>query len=159
MAKYRISFLAGLATGYVLGARAGRERYEQIMKAARTVTEHPAVQQAAGAVQAQATGLASAAGARISDEVRDKAPQFARSAKSATARVTERVPGLRGRDSAPDDSAAEGGAAEGSAAEGGAAADDEAGRHGNGHRTAGGGPAGGGSPRAAGRRDGTIPGS
>ncbi len=100
MAKYRISFLTGLATGFVLGARAGRERYEQIKKAARNVAEHPAVQQAAGAVQAQATGLASAAGSRISDEVRDKAPQLARSARSATARVTERVPGLRGKDGA-----------------------------------------------------------
>ena len=140
MAKYRISFITGLATGFVLGARAGRERYEQIKKAARTVAEHPAVQQAAGAVQAQATGLAAAAGSRISDGVRDKAPQLARSARSASAKVAERVPGLHGKD---DD-----------------AADDEAGHRGNGHRPAGNGsaPAGHGTMGAMSRGDGTAPG-
>lgn len=74
MGKFRFSFIAGLATGYVLGARAGRERYEQIMKTARTFAENPTVQQAAGAVQAQATGLASTAGTKISDSVREKVP-------------------------------------------------------------------------------------
>jgi hypothetical protein len=69
MGKMRFSFLAGLATGYVLGTRAGRERYEQIMRAARTLAENPTVQQAAGAVQAQATGLASQAGSKITDRV------------------------------------------------------------------------------------------
>ena len=69
MGMYRFSFVAGLATGYVLGARAGRERYEQIMKAARTVAENPSVQQAAGAAQAQVTGLATAAGTKISDRI------------------------------------------------------------------------------------------
>jgi hypothetical protein len=69
MGKMRFSFLVGLATGYVLGTRAGRERYEQIMKAARALAENPTVQQAAGAVQAQATGLASQAGSKITDRV------------------------------------------------------------------------------------------
>jgi hypothetical protein len=74
MGKYRFSFVVGLAAGYVLGARAGRERYEQIMKAARSFAENPTVQQAAGAVQAQATGLASTAGTKISDGVRERVP-------------------------------------------------------------------------------------
>ena len=30
--RYRAMFLAGLAVGFVLGARAGRERYEQIVE-------------------------------------------------------------------------------------------------------------------------------
>jgi hypothetical protein len=94
MAKYRISFLAGLAAGYVLGARAGRERYDQLVKAAKTVTEHPAVQSAAGTVQAQATGLATAAGTKISGEVRGRVPQLAKTAKD---KVSERVPGRHGR--------------------------------------------------------------
>lgn len=96
MAKYRISFLTGLATGFVLGARAGRERYEQIVKAARAVAEHPAVQQAAGAVQAQAAGLATTAGSRISGEVKDRVPQLAKTARTATAKAADHVPGLRG---------------------------------------------------------------
>jgi hypothetical protein len=56
MRMHRFTFGLGLATGYVLGARAGRGRYEQISKLARTVADSPAVQQAASAVQAQATG-------------------------------------------------------------------------------------------------------
>jgi len=46
-------FLLGLAVGYVLGAKAGRERYEQIMRAYHTVLEHPAVQSAAGVARAR----------------------------------------------------------------------------------------------------------
>ena len=38
-----IRFAAGLAVGYVLGSRAGRERYEQIVAAARKAQDHPAV--------------------------------------------------------------------------------------------------------------------
>ncbi|RSM65317.1 hypothetical protein DMH04_49510 [Kibdelosporangium aridum] len=41
-------FLAGVAVGYVLGAKAGRERYDQIMRAYHSLLEHPAVQSAAG---------------------------------------------------------------------------------------------------------------
>lgn len=37
-----IGFVAVLATGYVLGTKAGRERYEQIVGAARAVASHPA---------------------------------------------------------------------------------------------------------------------
>ncbi|MHA6757368.1 YtxH domain-containing protein [Streptacidiphilus sp. PAMC 29251] len=41
------TFLTGLALGYVLGTRAGRERYEQIRKASHMITQTPAVQSAA----------------------------------------------------------------------------------------------------------------
>jgi hypothetical protein len=95
MGKYRISFLAGLATGFVIGARAGRERYDQLVKAAKTVAEHPAVQQAAGTVQAQAAGLAATAGTKISDEVRNRVPQLAKTAKD---KVGEHTPGRRSHD-------------------------------------------------------------
>ena len=33
--RYRITFATGLAIGYVLGARAGRARYEQLARVAR----------------------------------------------------------------------------------------------------------------------------
>jgi hypothetical protein len=46
-------FLFGLAVGYVLGARAGRGRYDQIMRAYHAVVEHPAVQSAAGVARAK----------------------------------------------------------------------------------------------------------
>jgi hypothetical protein len=39
-------FATGLAVGYVLGSRAGRDKYEQIVAAARKAQNHPAVTQA-----------------------------------------------------------------------------------------------------------------
>ncbi|ASR35206.1 hypothetical protein BAY61_09635 [Prauserella marina] len=47
------TFLLGAAVGYVLGARAGRARYEQIVRTYRKVADHPAVQGAAGVVRAK----------------------------------------------------------------------------------------------------------
>jgi hypothetical protein len=50
-------FASGLAIGYVLGSKAGRERYDQIVAAARKFWESPTVQEAAGVVQEQANKL------------------------------------------------------------------------------------------------------
>ncbi len=41
--RYRLTFIAGVALGYVLGTRAGRERYEQLKKSARQFAQNPAV--------------------------------------------------------------------------------------------------------------------
>ena len=87
MKPYRISFITGLAVGFVLGARAGRERYEQLKRATRRVTDSPAAQQAAGAVQAQAANLAKATRQKVADGLPDK--------------VTNYVPGLRQPNGAP----------------------------------------------------------
>ena len=51
----KILFVVGLGVGYVLGTRAGRERYEQIRKAAENVWNTPAVQQGVGTVKDFAT--------------------------------------------------------------------------------------------------------
>ena len=40
-----LKLLAGLAAGYVLGARAGRERYERIAEATRRLAERPEVRE------------------------------------------------------------------------------------------------------------------
>ncbi|SCE86956.1 hypothetical protein GA0074695_1748 [Micromonospora viridifaciens] len=53
----KIMFLGGLAAGFVLGARAGREKYEELMVRGRKVLDHPTVQEAAGVAQAQANRL------------------------------------------------------------------------------------------------------
>ena len=37
-----IGYVAVLAAGYVLGTKAGRERYEQLVETYRTITGHPA---------------------------------------------------------------------------------------------------------------------
>ncbi|MGD8168668.1 YtxH domain-containing protein [Herbiconiux sp. P16] len=47
----KIIFVVGLATGYVLGTRAGRERYEQIKAGAEKVWNTPTVQSGVQKVQ------------------------------------------------------------------------------------------------------------
>jgi hypothetical protein len=56
-------FLMGAAVGYVLGARAGRARYEQIVRTYRKLADHPAVQGAAGVARA-----------KVSEKVGDRLP-------------------------------------------------------------------------------------
>ena len=48
-----LKFLLGAAIGYVLGARAGHERYEQLLRTYQRLADHPAVQGAAGVVRAR----------------------------------------------------------------------------------------------------------
>jgi hypothetical protein len=50
----RLMFAAGFGIGYLFGTRAGRERFDQIMEKAKQVWQSDTVQEAAGAVQAQA---------------------------------------------------------------------------------------------------------
>lgn len=66
--KGKLILVAGFAAGYVLGARAGRTRYNQIKKGAQAVWGTPAVQ--AGVDKAQEF-----TGARVED-VRDLAVDF-----------------------------------------------------------------------------------
>jgi hypothetical protein len=54
----KLSFLLGGAVGYVLGAKAGRERYEAIVRAGRRVVGSQTIQSAAGVLQAQIDDLA-----------------------------------------------------------------------------------------------------
>jgi hypothetical protein len=95
MHRYRITFITGLAIGFVIGTRAGRERYEQMRKLARRAADSPAVQQAAGAVQAQATEMLKSATHKVASELQERMPKMAESAKQA---VGDRIPGLRGKD-------------------------------------------------------------
>lgn len=55
--RYKAIFGIGFGAGYVLGAKAGRQRYDAIMSTARGFAEHPAVQETAGVLQAQAGDL------------------------------------------------------------------------------------------------------
>jgi hypothetical protein len=49
--KGKILFVVGLGVGYVLGTRAGRERYEQIRRAAERIWNRPEVQQGVDTVK------------------------------------------------------------------------------------------------------------
>ncbi len=64
----KVTFVLGLSAGYLLGARDGRARYEQIMRAGQGVKASPVVQEAVGVVQAQAVQLFSAAKSEVSSQ-------------------------------------------------------------------------------------------
>lgn len=52
--RFKLTLAMGFAIGYVLGSKAGRQRYEQILRTTRKVMDSPSVQGAAGMLQAQA---------------------------------------------------------------------------------------------------------
>jgi hypothetical protein len=87
----RISFVVGLAAGYVAGARAGRERYDQIVKLAKQAKEHPAVQQATSTAADQASSLLNTAGQKVADG----APKLA---SNAMQKASDHIPMLKHRD-------------------------------------------------------------
>jgi hypothetical protein len=93
-----LKLLAGLAVGYVLGARAGRERYERIAEATRRLAERPEVRELTGKVRSGlGTGLEKAAGT-----------------------ASDRLQQLRGEESRPESQPrAEAGPVEGSGRDGG----------------------------------------
>lgn len=90
MGFHRMAFVAGFAAGFVAGTRAGREKYDQMVKFARTTAENPSVQQAAGVVQAQATGLAQ----KVGGQIQEKFPQLAHSAVHS---VGGHIPGMKNK--------------------------------------------------------------
>jgi hypothetical protein len=97
--RYRVAFFAGLAAGFVIGARAGRERYEQLKKLARKAADSPAVQQAAGAAQAQAAGMARSARDKATSKIQERLPKLAETARNKVGgRLPDRVTGSRARD-------------------------------------------------------------
>ncbi|MEV6955504.1 YtxH domain-containing protein [Streptomyces sp. NPDC051183] len=85
--RYKVTFAVGLALGYVLGTRAGRERYEQLKKSARELAQNPAVRNAAETAGQSGREFAGKAFAAVSDRVGDAVP----------ASLAGRVRGLRER--------------------------------------------------------------
>ncbi|HTW17244.1 MAG TPA: hypothetical protein VMF51_19095 [Nocardioides sp.] len=69
----KLTLLAAAAAGYVLGARAGRERYEQIKVQAQKVAGNPKVQDVAHKAQDTAVTQAAAAAGVVKDKVGDVA--------------------------------------------------------------------------------------
>ncbi len=65
---FRLTLALGFAIGYVLGSKAGRQRYEQIMRTARKLKDNPSVQGAAGMLQAQADNAVGAVKERLGSE-------------------------------------------------------------------------------------------
>ena len=85
--RYRLTFVAGLALGYVLGTRAGRERYEQLKKSAQQISQNPAVRNTAESAAQQGRHFAGKAYHTVTDKVTDRVPTS----------VADRVRSLRER--------------------------------------------------------------
>ncbi|MDT0451643.1 YtxH domain-containing protein [Streptomyces hesseae] len=81
--RYRLTFITGAAVGYVLGARAGRERYEELRKGARRIAQNPAVRNTAETAAVNGRALVT----RTFDKVGDRLP----------GPVAERIRSLRER--------------------------------------------------------------
>ena len=64
----KLTFLAGFGAGYVLGARAGRERYEQIRRAWEHAKDDPRLQSIAGMAQAKADDAVSSLRSKMGSE-------------------------------------------------------------------------------------------
>lgn len=67
----KLLFIVGAGIGYILGAKAGRERYDQISKQAEKVWSNPKVQSTVEDVKAQAPKAA----ASVAESAKDIAGQ------------------------------------------------------------------------------------
>lgn len=72
--RYRLTFFVGLALGYVLGTRAGRERYEQLKKYYNQISQNPAVRNTAESAAQQGRHFAGKAYHTVSDKMGDRMP-------------------------------------------------------------------------------------
>lgn len=107
MAK-KIGFLLGVGVGYVLGARAGRQRYDQIVTKVRGVASDPRVQEKAS----QAQHLAQEKAGQAAQAVKGKAED---ASAAATEKVKEKVQERKQESGDTDDSGDAGPSGDGSA--------------------------------------------
>ena len=70
----KLSFLAGFGAGYVLGAKAGRERYEQIRRLWQQAKDDPRLQSVAGMAQAQADAVVSSVKTKMGSDAPNATP-------------------------------------------------------------------------------------
>lgn len=87
--KGKITLLVGGAAGYVLGTRAGRQRYEQIKSQAQSLWNNPKVQHKA----AQAQDYAKDKAPLVKDKAAGAAAGAASAAKDAGGAARDKVSG------------------------------------------------------------------
>jgi len=93
---YRAMFAAGFAVGYVVGARAGRERYDQIVKISRQVAGHPAVQKATQTVTTKTTEFTKSTVAKAPDLAKSASAQVPKIVSSAKQVAADHLPSRLG---------------------------------------------------------------
>ena len=104
--RYRAMFIAGFAVGFVVGARAGRERYEQIVTYSRKVAGHPAVQKVTQTVTVKTTEYAKTAASKAPDFAKTASTQVPKVVTSARQMATAKLRGKGGGE--PGDVTADG---------------------------------------------------
>ncbi|WP_394553948.1 hypothetical protein ACDF64_05565 [Agromyces sp. MMS24-JH15] len=85
--KGKILFVVGLGVGYVLGTRAGRERYEQIRRAAQSVWNQPTVQRGVESAKGYAKSRVGDVSGSVLDSVKEYIVNAAKSAPKAKSTV------------------------------------------------------------------------
>jgi hypothetical protein len=94
MGFHRATFVVGLAVGFIIGSRAGRERYDQIVKYSRKVAESPQAQRAGQAISAKAADLSKVAGAKAASLSKSAATRAPKVAGDAARKARERAKGV-----------------------------------------------------------------
>jgi hypothetical protein len=87
----KLGMLAAGAVGYVLGARAGRERYDQIVYQAQRFWTNPTVQKAASEAQERARDAAPIVAEKVGDAAKSAAGAAGGAAKSAAGAAVSAV--------------------------------------------------------------------
>ncbi len=93
---YRAMFVAGLAVGFVLGTRAGRERYEQMVKYGRQVAESPTVQKVTKTVTTKTTEFTKTAAAKAPDVAKAATAQVPKIVATAKEKASGHLPSRLG---------------------------------------------------------------
>jgi len=89
--RYKATFIAGVAVGFIAGSRAGRGAYDTMMRYGQQIAGHPKVQQATSAAQAKATELAKTAAAKAPDYAKNAATTAAKTAQAQVSQVPKYV--------------------------------------------------------------------
>jgi hypothetical protein len=90
--RYKAMFAVGFLVGWVFGARAGRERYDQLVKYGRQVAENPKVQKATSTVTAKTSELTKTAVAKAPDFAKTAGAQVPKIAASAKQLAVDKFP-------------------------------------------------------------------
>jgi hypothetical protein len=100
--RFKTAFITGLAAGYVFGARAGRERYEQIARFAKSVSDNPSVKRSMNTVQQQASQLGTQAMQTIQERTGPRGQEWiSKVTHKLPAGVSSKIGGRSGSEAGP----------------------------------------------------------
>lgn len=80
--KSKLALVVGIGVGYVLGTRAGRERFEEIRGKAKELWQSDDVQQAVHSAQEKVTAVAKEQGAKVAGIAKEQGGKMAEAVKS-----------------------------------------------------------------------------